>query len=77
MANVITRHTRKDRVTIHPVKTKAVLLLKHKSVSKNSFQLEMDNNSIGLSLTTTNVGILRAETPRKHYKHRRKIKIGM
>ena len=39
----------------------SVLLQKHKSVSKNSFQLEMDNNSIGLSPTTT-LGILRAET---------------
>ena len=29
MANVIKRHARKDRVAIHPVKTKAVLLHKH------------------------------------------------
>ena len=61
MANVIKRHTRKDGVTIHPVKTKALLLQKHKSVSINSFQLEMDNNSIGLSPTTTPLGILRAD----------------
>ena len=38
------------------------MLQKHKSVSKNSFQLEMDNNSISLSPTTTHLGILRAET---------------
>ena len=34
IANVIKRHAKKDRVTIHPVKTKAVMLHKHKSVSK-------------------------------------------
>ena len=59
MANVMKRHTRKDRVTIHPVKTKAVLLQKHKTVSKNS---KWTNNSIGLSPTTTHLGIFRAET---------------
>ena len=62
MANVIKRHAKKDRVTIHPVKTKAVLLHKHKSVSKDSFQLKMGDNTIELSPTTTHLGILRAET---------------
>ena len=62
MANVIKRHAKTDRVTIHPVKTKAVLLHKHKSVSKDSFQLKMGDNTIELSPTTTHIGILRAET---------------
>ena len=62
MANVIKRHAKKDRVTIHPVKTKAVLLHKHKSVSKDSFQLKMGDNTIELSPMTTHLGILRAET---------------
>ena len=62
IANVIKRHAKKDRVTIHPVKTKAVMLPKHKSVSKDSFHLKLGNNTIELSPTTTHLGILRAET---------------
>ena len=62
IANVIRRHAKKDRVTIHPVKTKAVMLHKHKSISKDSLHLKMGNNTIELSPTTTHVGILRAET---------------
>ena len=57
IANVIKRHAKKDRVTIHPVKTKSVMLHKHKSVSKDSFHLKMGNNTIKLSPTTTHIGI--------------------
>ena len=37
MANVIKRRARKDRVTIHPVKSKAILLQNHVS-KKGLFQ---------------------------------------
>ena len=62
MFNVVKRNARQYRVIIHPDKSNAVLLKYHKSVTKKSFGLESDENTIPLSSSTTHLGILRSET---------------
>ena len=62
IANVIKRHSKQDRVTIHPDKSNAVLLHQNKSIDKKSFSLELDIKSIPLSSSTTHLGNLRSET---------------
>ena len=62
MGNVIGRHSRQDRVTIHPNKSNAVLLHSHKSVNKKEFSLELNDKNIPLTSSTTHLGILRSET---------------
>ena len=62
MANVVKRHSRQDRVTIHPDKSNAYLLNKSKSYSKKSFSLELSERAVQLSSSTTHLGLLRSET---------------
>ena len=57
MTNVVKRNSKQDRVTIHPDKSTAVLLNKHKSVDKKSFSLELNEKSLPLSNSTTHLGI--------------------
>ena len=53
MTNVVKRHAKQDRVTIHPDKPNAVLLNKPRSYSKQSFSLELSEKTITLSTDTT------------------------
>ena len=62
MSNVVKRHSRQDRVTIHPDKSNAVLLNKPKSYSKKSFSLDLSEKTISLSSDTTHLGLLRSES---------------
>ena len=55
MANVIKRNSKQD--TIHPDKSTAIILNKHKSVDKKSFSLELNEKSLSLSNSTTHLGI--------------------
>ena len=54
MANV-KRHSRQDRVIVHPDKSNAVLLNKPKSYSKKTFSLELSESAIPLSSSTTHL----------------------
>ena len=62
MTNVVKRHAKKDHVTAHLNKSNVVLLIRHKSVYKNSFSLELGEKSMALSQNTTHLGLLWAET---------------
>ena len=61
MMNVARRNAIQDRVTIHPDKSNAVLLNSHKSISKKSFSLDMEDKTIQLSSSTTHLGLFRSE----------------
>ena len=62
MANVVKRHSRQDRITVHPDKSNAVLLNKPKSYSKKTFSLELSERAIPLSSSTTHLDLLRSKT---------------
>ena len=62
MTNVVKRHSKQDRVTIHPDKSNAVLLNKPKSYFKKSFSLDLNEKTISLSSDTTHLGLLRSES---------------
>ena len=61
MTNVIKRNCNQNRVTIHPTNSNVVLLKNHKSVTKKTFKLEQNGNSVSLSETTTHLGLFRIE----------------
>ena len=62
MTNIVKRHAKQDRVTIHPDKSNAVLLNKPRSYYKKSFSLKLSEKTITLSTDTTHLGILRSES---------------
>lgn len=62
MANVVNRHSKQDRVTIHPDKSNAVLLNKSRTFLKKSFTLKLNEKDIPLSPSTTHLGLLRSES---------------
>ena len=62
MTDIVNRHAKQDRVTIHPEKSNAVVLSKSSSFKRDSFMLNLDDRNIPLVPNTTHLGILRAET---------------
>ena len=58
--STLQRHTRNDRVTIHPTKTKAVAFCKSK-VYKSSMSWKLGDSEIYLVSQTLHLGILRSE----------------
>ena len=62
MTDVVNRHAKQDRVTIHPEKSNAVVLSNSYLFKRGSFSLHLDGESIPLVPNTIHSGILRAET---------------
>ena len=62
MTDIVNRHAKQDRVTIHPEKSNAVVLSKSSSFKRDSFMLNLDDRNIPLVPNTTHLGISRAET---------------
>lgn len=60
MLSTLQRHTRNDRVTIHPTKTKAVAFCKSK-VYKSSLSWKLGDSDISPVSQTLHLGILRSE----------------
>ena len=75
MSNVVKRHSRQDRVTIHPDKSNAVLLNKPKSYSKKSFSLDLSEKTISLSSDTTHLGLLRSESNENNINIEERLKL--
>lgn len=61
MLNVVNNHAKQSRVTIHPTKTKAVVLNKTKNVNRNDLKWMLGDNVIYPSEETTHLGLIRAE----------------
>ena len=61
MLSVAARHAANDRVTLHPAKTKAVILNKSRNLDKSKLNWNLNGNTIYPSSDTTHLGIIRAE----------------
>lgn len=65
MLSVTNQHANQSTETINPLKTKAVILNKHKHVNRSVLQWSLDNNSIYPSEDTTQLGIIGTEIMEK------------
>ncbi|CAC5393734.1 unnamed protein product [Mytilus coruscus] len=54
-------HSKRDRVTLHPEKTKAVILNKSEKLDRSKLSWTLDNTIIYPSKETTHLGIMRLE----------------
>ena len=57
MLSVANHHAKQSRVTIHPTKTKAVILNKTKKMSRNDLSWSLGDNLIFPSNETTHFGL--------------------
>ena len=56
------RHSRQDRVSIHPTKTKAVILNKTSKIPKTNLKWQLGDTEISPANHAIHLGIIRAET---------------
>ena len=61
MLSVALDHATRDRVTIHPSKTKAVILNKRNTITRSNLHWELGDKTVYPSEETTHLGINRAE----------------
>ena len=57
MLSVANHHAKQSRVTIHPTKTKAVILNKTKNMSRNDLSWSLGDNLIYPTNETTHLGL--------------------
>jgi hypothetical protein len=56
------RHSRQDRVSIHPTKTKAVILNNTSKIPKTNLKWQLGDKEISPTNHAIHLGIIRAET---------------
>ena len=61
MLSVALNHANRDRFTIHPSKTKAVILNKQNTITRSNLHWELGDRTVCPSEETTQLGIIRIE----------------